>query len=160
MKKGISILITVAFAIGLLFGCSKKEDEHNKYTVDDIVGSYSGTLNFYYYDINGWEDVYDDYQTSVIVTKSSNGTIAISIEGKTVTCSYRLDPYESAFGVQHTFILDFSEQQWNGFTVAPDNSEGAYDCYIDAETKEIYFKLKILKHNSNESDGNLYFWNF
>ena len=161
MKKGISILITIAFAIGMLFGCSKKEDEPKRYTVDDIIGSYSGTLNCYYYDSDGWEDVYDEYQTSVIVTKGSDGKIAISIEGKTITCTHRLDPLESVYdGVQHTFILDFPEQQWNGFTVAPDDSEDAYDCYIDAKTKDMYFKLKIIKHNSKEANGNLYFWNY
>ena len=157
MRKLLYVLTTTILAMGLMMGCSKKNDESKKYTVDDIVGSYSGKLNCYYYDDDVvWEDVYDDYQTSVIVTKGSDGKIAISIEGKTITCSHRLDPLESVYdGVQHTFILDFSEQQWNGFTVVPEYSD---DCYIDAETKSIYLKLKIIEHNSKKAKGMLYFY--
>ena len=163
MKKLMYVLATSILALGLMVGCSKKEDEV-KYTADDVVGSYSGTLNFWYRDDDGFYDVYDDYKTSITVMKDAKGGLNISIDGKTISCSYSLDPTEAVYGgTQHTFKLSFPEQQWNGFTVSAYSEKIIYtdsECYIDAESKTIYFGLDVKKHGEKEASGRLIFWNW
>ena len=75
MKKGISILITVAFAIGLLFGCSKKEDAQTDDIRDQLVGYYHCSYHRFV-----WSDGnFDEYEgfDGIEITKSDTPNVLV-----------------------------------------------------------------------------------
>lgn len=156
MRKLIFVLATAILTLGLMVGCSKEKQEINKgYTADDVVGTYKVTLSFYYFEGYDIHHDYDDYKTNVLVSKNNNGGLDISIEGKTISCSYALDPQ-----LHSVFHLSFLEQQWNGFTVkdGEDKTDFFNDSYIDADNKDIFIHVDVIKHGDLAVEGSLSLW--